>query len=284
MAEPVRVTDAPPATKVVEVPATAAGEEEEQEEVVEAPKASVVPDVQQQEEEEDEKQRLSNDELLLKHFPRYFYDEKEIYYPIDLNKYIVDNSTVDGVNGVATRSKDRENTWLIYMSYYRFDGGVPQLGGTGSHEHDLETVIVEIANTDQSVRGVFYGPHSSHEHMWIRDQNDLNEILNNGGRPRVFVSRSKHASYPIRGKVYRLVGFGTDECINPTKRDRPLFILSQHSKNVELIDGTFAGPKKRITRDWSVAPLTRLSKVRTRRALPPVQQIQDELSKLAFWN
>lgn len=30
------------------------------------------------------------------------------------------------------------------MTYYTQDGGVPTLGGTGGHKHDLEIVIVEI--------------------------------------------------------------------------------------------------------------------------------------------
>lgn len=48
--------------------------------------------------------------------------------------------------------------------------------------------------------GVFYGPHSSYEHMWIRHKDDLETILNNQGRPRVYVSFGKHASYPIHGR------------------------------------------------------------------------------------
>lgn len=30
--------------------------------------------------------RLSEDELLVKHYPRYFYDKKEKIFPVDLNK------------------------------------------------------------------------------------------------------------------------------------------------------------------------------------------------------
>lgn len=52
----------------------------------------------------------------------------------------------------------------------------------------------------QRVRGVFYGPHSSHEHMWIRNEDDLKEILGKDERPRVYVSNGKHASYPVSGR------------------------------------------------------------------------------------
>ncbi|CBJ49087.1 expressed unknown protein [Ectocarpus siliculosus] len=266
MAEPVKEADAG-----VVVPVAAA--EEKQTEAKAAVTAAAAPATTV---------RLTDDELLVKHFPRYFYDEKETLFPIDLNRYTVDKSEVDGCNGVATPSKDGENTWLIYMNYYLFDGGVARLGGLGDHKYDLEIVIVEI-NRHQNVSGVFYGPHSGHEHMWIRNKDDVKEILDETGRPRVYVSLGKHASYPLPGKVTRLFGFGTDNCENPRPRDRPLFILDHQTRRVDKIDGEFAGPKRRIRRDWSVAPAVRIKDVPRRMAVPPAAQVQKELSKLAFW-
>lgn len=49
---------------------------------------------------------------------------------------------------------------------------------------------------------------------------------------------------------------------------------------MERIDDALQGPKPRILRDWSVAPLTRLNKVRKRRALPPAAQVAKELCEL----
>lgn len=31
------------------------------------------------------RQLLTDDELLVKHYPRYFYDKKEKFFPVDLN-------------------------------------------------------------------------------------------------------------------------------------------------------------------------------------------------------
>lgn len=65
----------------------------------------------------------------------------------------------------------------------------------------------------QGVTGVFYGPHSSHEHFWVRDPDDLQTLMEGEGgdglRPQVFVSRGKHASYPVAGKgmLSRVTGF-----------------------------------------------------------------------------
>lgn len=42
------------------------------------------------------------------------------------------------------------------------------------------------------------------------------------------------------------------------------------------IDGKFAGPKARITRDWSVAPGTTLNNVKRHRALPPNKPVIKE--------
>eukprot|EP00903_Cladosiphon_okamuranus_P016537 g15256.t1 len=231
-----------------------------------------------------QRKHLTDDELLRKHYPRYFYDKKEKFFPVDLNAYTADKSAVDGCNGVAAPSKDGEHTWLIYMNYYLYDGGVAKLGGKGGHKYDLEIVVVEVKKRgNQRVTGVFYGPHSSFEHMWIRHKDDLKTILNNEGRPRVFVSLGKHASYPVSGRVVRLFGLGTDTCHNPRANDRPLIILDERTRDVERIDGKFGGPKNRISRDWSTAPQSRIKNVRKRRAVPPAKQISKELSKLAFW-
>lgn len=33
-----------------------------------------------------QRQLLSDEELLVKHYPRYFYDKKEKFFPVDLNQ------------------------------------------------------------------------------------------------------------------------------------------------------------------------------------------------------
>lgn len=38
------------------------------------------------EQEEEKKAPLTDDELLRKHYPRYFYDKKEKHFPVDLNR------------------------------------------------------------------------------------------------------------------------------------------------------------------------------------------------------
>ncbi|CAM9744573.1 unnamed protein product, partial [Choristocarpus tenellus] len=49
----------------------------------------------------------------------------------------------------------------------------------------------------QTVSGVFYGPHGGTEHFWIRDPMDLVDILGPDRRPVAYISRGKHANYPV---------------------------------------------------------------------------------------
>lgn len=59
-----------------------------------------------------------------------------------------------------------------------------------------------------------YAPHGSSEHFWIGDQDDLDEILGGEGgdglRPKVYVSRGKHASYPVGGTGEPLLQLRSD--------------------------------------------------------------------------
>lgn len=67
-----------------------------------------------------------------------------------------------------------------------------------------------------------------------------------------------------------------------TERNERTHTRLQHARGVDRIDGEFAGPKRRITRDWSVAPKTRIKDVAFRRAVPPAAQVRKELSEWLF--
>lgn len=60
----------------------------------------------------------------------------------------------------------------------------------------------------QTLSGLLFAPHGSEEHFWVRDPEDLEAALGgeggDGARPRVFVSRGTHASYPVSGTGERL--------------------------------------------------------------------------------
>eukprot|EP00904_Undaria_pinnatifida_P003240 jgi/Undpi1/12917/HiC_scaffold_7.g02583.m1 len=159
-------------------------------------------------------------------------------------------------------------TWLIYINYYVDDGGLQVCGcactccTTGDHPYDLEVVVVEV-DPNSKVSGVFYAPHSGHEHFWIRDHDDIDEIMGGEGgdgyRPEVFISRGKHANYPVSGKIARIFGFANDRCMDPVASDYPFVPLSQAAIELDLIDNVYPGPSTKINRDWSVAPEARLA-------------------------
>lgn len=52
---------------------------------------------------------------------------------------------------------------------------------------------------EKAITGVFYGPHSGFEHFWIRNAEDIAAIMEDGLHPRVYISKGKHASYPVEG-------------------------------------------------------------------------------------
>eukprot|EP00904_Undaria_pinnatifida_P003239 jgi/Undpi1/12916/HiC_scaffold_7.g02582.m1 len=224
---------------------------------------------------------VDDDILLRRHFPRYHFDKEETVFPRDINKYMVDKSSSPGCNGTVVRKEDG-TVHLIYLNFYLADGGLQICGfdctccTVGGHPYDLEVVIVELDQTG-TLSGLLFAPHGSEEHFWVRDPEDLEAALGgeggDGARPKVFVSRGTHASYPVSGTVYRIFGFANDVCNDPVESEIPFVPLEQAAIDLELIDDVFSGPKSKITRDWSVAPVSRVSSVKYQRLLPAWSQI-----------
>lgn len=103
---------------------------------------------------------------------------------------------------------------IAYYMVFRRDNGTALLG-LDAHDGDYESVLVEISSAG-ALLGVCYRPHGEEEHFWIRDHDDVMRITDNGRHgPAVYVSRGKHASYPVSGKIWRLFGIGTDICESP---------------------------------------------------------------------
>ena len=65
-------------------------------------------------------------------------------------------------------------------------------------------------------------------------------------------------------------------------RQNPVLPLDQSTQDVERIDGVFSGPKTKIDRDWSIAPLTLVWKVRNRTAVPPPEEVASELGEFVL--
>ena len=65
-----------------------------------------------------------------------------------------------------------------------------------------------VCRFEQTVSGMLFAPRRSEEHFWVRDPKDLEATLGgeagDGVRPKVFVSRGNHATYPVSGTGERL--------------------------------------------------------------------------------
>jgi hypothetical protein len=201
--------------------------------------------------------------LLDRHRPEYHFDRREKHMPVDLRAYVRDGSTVHSkrVSGIVTR--DTSSIRLHYFTFYVEDGGLPFLcGSLGAHRYDVEHLIVELDSGGRVVVGVVYMPHGSREHFWIRNAYDLDTILvDRRTRPTVFVSRGKHAQYPIRGAVMRYFGLLNDTC-DPAPKELYFVDAADAALAATTIGGVYRGLRARTSMDLTKIPTIRLRDVR----------------------
>jgi hypothetical protein len=135
----------------------------------------------------------------------------------------------------------------------------------GSHAYDIEQLVLKV-DARGTVEGIDFKPHNSSEHFRITDALDIKQILKDG-HPQVYVSRGKHACYPVPGTVTRYLGVVSDVCEHPVKQDLTAIVLDEAVINVRYIGKGFPGIKKRLVPNPSV-PRIRLNEVRLHNALP----------------
>lgn len=200
-------------------------------------------------------------DLLNQHCPLFYKDKYEKESLANMNIYIstqkfVFDNTVTGV--IVPLSLNR--TFLHYFFFYKEDDGLTVLNHVfDAHLYDLEHVVVEL--TGDTVTGVCYFPHASIESFWIRGALDLNDLLVDG-RPKVFSSRGKHASYPVSGTVWRYGGFANDHNdavnvpITAVLASEQLLALNNFDRS------TFPAIKNRIIGDFSTVKTVKLNRAR----------------------
>lgn len=175
------------------------------------------------------------------------------------------------MTGYVTQSKTRVgDLHLHYFTFYAKDSGMQRFARVyDAHDFDIEHLIVEI-DAAGIVRGVLYMPHGSKEHFWIRHRDDLKEILEKGKRPKVFVSKDKHAQYPQEGRVLRYGLFANDNCTPKINSGFTVQVASQKALLTKYIDGVFRGLPSRIEMDFVSKPEVRLRSVRYRMLVGPL--------------
>lgn len=194
--------------------------------------------------------------------PKFFRDKNE---PIKVcnadlffkNRIIQHDDTISG----HVIEKDGK-IYLYYFLSYHLDAGMDfWIISIDGHPNDIEYVIIEIDSIN-NITGICYLPHSTSEHFWIRNKEDMN-ILFDGNTTNVYISKGKHSMYPVP-KVYRYALFGTDVCNNPEECIYTIVPLTKYLlETTHFQDGCIGFPKK-LSKNLLIIPEIRLSTVSRR--------------------
>lgn len=200
-----------------------------------------------------------NIKLLEKFLPIFHCDKSEKYLSVNGNIFFETNRIMYDNTVVGHVVEKNNNKYLYYYMIYTHDGGKQILCySIGGHLLDIECVIVELDEYDK-MTGLCYQPHGTKEHFWIKDLDDLNKICKED-RAMVYMSKSKHASYPIPGKIYRIYGFGNDNC-NPKELSYTVIQMSEYLQNT-LNYGAMSGFPNRLNQDLTTIPTIRLKQIK----------------------
>lgn len=204
--------------------------------------------------------------LIEKYNPIFHFDYYEDYFPIDFNSYQEYDKLINNCVNAYIKRIDYNTIWIYYICFYLQDGGTKcclpfncYCTDTyfSKHEYDYEIVIIEVKN--DSINRVCFCPHGLEENFWICNE-DTPSILDpyNKNKVHVYVSRSKHASYPIDGVIWRHFGFANDIIDSPRVVYLFPLLLTESSINSQL----FSSKKKCLSYDYNQVPEIELSKVR----------------------
>jgi hypothetical protein len=156
---------------------------------------------------------MTSEELLIlqKFEPKYFFDGEEKYLPANYSEFVTAGKAKYDSTVVGNVTYVNGKTRLHYFLYYTEDGGLEYFEiSIGNHVYDIEHLIIEIDPKSSTIIGILFRPHGSSEHFWIRNPEDIKQIGEQ--HPKVYVSRGKHAQYPISGTVFRYMGGANDSC------------------------------------------------------------------------
>ncbi|KAG5191324.1 hypothetical protein JKP88DRAFT_148718, partial [Tribonema minus] len=198
--------------------------------------------------------------LLAEHCPIYNFDYREADLPMSLEEYVATKNFLrsDVVTGVVKAAANGD-TALHYFLFVERDGGTIVDGKVfDAHPFDIEQVTVRVTE-DGVVNAVYFYPHSSVESFAVTG-NDVEKVLKDG-RPLVYISYGKHASYPVTHVArYLLAG---DECLKPVKFDMKALQASSAVMKAAGF-GSILPLSRRVVRDLETIPVVLLSKVSTR--------------------
>lgn len=207
--------------------------------------------------------------IIEKFAPIYHFDSFETHYPLDLNSFIENKLDFNTVNGYV-RHIDENTMWIYYICFYLKDGGTKCClpfncyctnVTFSEHEYDYEIVIIEVKNG--TVCRACFCPHGLSENYWIDgtdSESGFNELLDkrDSNRIHVYVSRQKHASYPVSGIVWRYFGFANDYNDNRLA----LMLKPRLLTNAAIDSQLFSAKKKCLSYDYNTVQTITISRAK----------------------
>jgi hypothetical protein len=199
--------------------------------------------------------------------PTVYFDRDERYFPKDLNQQAsFQNSDSRPEKAPETltinyyvRPLDNGKTWIYYILFYLRDDGLGYFH-VDAHTMDWEVVVVEMERG--TPRRLCYTPHGRKEHFWLSEQDTRTLLQRTGGMVPIYCSKGKHATYPVRGTIWRYGGVASDTNDARIMYKQPRLRLAELSQ--EAIQGPYFAPKSGILTDPLDYPTVRLATVSTR--------------------
>lgn len=99
--------------------------------------------------------------------------------------------------------------YLIYIFFYPYNGwyNVLDVAKVGTHDADIECMMIEINKETQKPVRYYYGAHGSADGTWV----NADSIEYKNGRPVVYIAKHGHGTYYKPGIHFRLYGVANDE-------------------------------------------------------------------------
>lgn len=199
--------------------------------------------------------------------PTVYFDSGERYFPKDLNQqasFHNSDSRPEKAPDMLTinyyvRPFEDGKTWVYYILFFLRDDGLGYFH-VDAHTMDWEVVVVEMEGG--TPRRLCYTPHGRKEHFWLSEKDTSILLQKTGGVVPIYSSKGKHATYPVRGTIWRYGGVASDTNNGRLAYKQPRLRLVELSQ--DAIQGPYFAPKSGILTDPLDYPTVRLTDVSTR--------------------
>lgn len=135
--------------------------------------------------------------------PYYYFDSRDTDAPVDFNEYVRGRHATHALHTIERDLGGglcRTYYLCVYMHGY-------ELKKTPTH---VRVSFVVIETRDDHLHRACFCSHRAREFFWLSAEDT--QLIARRGHIRVYVARGTHATYPVRGSIWRRFGFANDYC------------------------------------------------------------------------